>query len=831
MPVDISELLALYEVSTLSFPEKLEDLAQEVIEKATRLFGARRLAIALHEGEKRGHLVQWGFRRGEELPEELPGNGENRFCYSFKNGVEGYLYIETSDTLSERQKRLCTIFAHRIEGIIAHKHIEERVRDSEREKDLILNSIVELLFFQDTGHRILWANRVAARFAGKTPEEMRGRFCYEAFFRRNEPCEKCPVGRVVETGTPQEWAISTGGRQLFVRGYPVKGKDGLIERVVVSGVDVTERARAEEAFRMIFNSAHDAIFIHDLDGRIIDVNQTMLQVYGLKSKEEALRLSLIDDYSAPEAPAAELPERWARVLSGEEVTFEWKARRPGDGSVFDAEVSLKKIPLSGRDVILATVHDITERKRETELLKSLFTHSPIGMYIAADGVFRMVNPRFVRLTGYSQEELIGKKTLDLVFPEDRERVRKNAIRMLKGGEARPYTFRIFTRQGRLRWIEETVVSIWHEGKRVTLGNIIDVTQKKRIEQRLKYLSMHDGLTGLYNRAFFEEELRRLSTSREYPITLILGDIDVLKLVNDTLGHDEGDRLLIACAQVLKRALRSTDVVARVGGDEFVVFLPRTDEKSGRKILERILQAVESYNREQPGLPLSISFGMATAESPEQPLKEVYKKADDLMYENKHMLGADFHGRVIDAWLNDLLKRRKVTEAELRYMEALCRKLGERCGLSPQQLKKLSLLVKAHDLGMIGMPEKILLRQGPLTKDELKLMRQHPHRGHRLALSSPELAGIADLILKHHERWDGSGYPLGLRGEEIPIECRIFSIVETFAGIASGKVRERSERAQERALEAIHRDAGSRLDPRLAEAFIEMISSSRPDTGE
>lgn len=831
MPVDISELLALYEVSTFSLPEKLEDLAREIVEKATRLFGARRLAIVLHEVEKRTHLVRWGFRRDEELPEGISGGGENCFCHRFKNGVEGYLYMETNGAISERQRRLCTIFAHRIEGIIAHKHMEQRVRDSEKEKDLILNSVVELLAFQDTDRRIIWANRAAAGFAGKTPEELRGRFCYEAFFQRNEPCEKCPIGRVIETGTAQEGTISSGGRQIFVRGYPVKGKDGLIERVVVTGVDITERARAEEAFRTIFNSAHDAIFIHDPDGRIIDVNQTMLQAYGLKSKEEALRLSLIDDYSAPGAPSAELPERWARVLSGKDVTFEWKARRPGDGSVFDAEVSLKKIPLSGRDVILATVHDITERKRETDLLKSLFTHSPIGMYIAADGVFRMVNPRFVRLTGYSQEDLIGKKTLDLVVPEDRERVRKSAIRMLKGGGARPYTFRIFTKQGRLRWIEETVVSIWHEGRRVTVGNIIDVTQKKRIEQRLKYLSMHDGLTGLYNRAFFEEELRRLSTSREYPITVILGDIDVLKLVNDTLGHDEGDRLLIACAQVIKRALRSSDVVARVGGDEFVVLLPHTDEKSGRKILKRIIRAVESYNREQAGLPLSISFGMATAESPEQPLKEVYKRADDLMYENKHMLGAAFHGRVIGTWLNDLLKRRKVTEEELRYMEALCRKLGERCGLSLQQLKKLSLLVKAHDLGMIGMPEKILLRQRNLTKDELKLMRQHPNRGHRLALSSPELAVIADLILKHHECWDGSGYPLGLREEEIPIECRIFSIVETFTGIAGGKARERRERSSERALEAIRREAGGRLDPRLAKAFIEMISSDRPDTGE
>lgn len=831
MSFDISELLTLYDVSTFSLPEKLDDLTQEIIEKATRLFGVCRLAIVLREGERREFPVRWGFRKDEDVLERILGNGENSFRYQMRNGVQGLLYMEMARKISEREKRLCTIFAHRIENIIARKYMEEKIKNSEQEKKLILNSIVEFLVFQDSNHRILWANRAVAEYAGTKPEELTGRFCYEVLHHRNEPCEKCPVIRVLKTGIPQEDTVSSGGRQFFVRGYPVKSKDGLIERIVVVGVDVTENIRAEEAFRTIFNSAHDAIFIHDQDGTIIDVNQTMLQMYGVNSREEAKRLSLIHDYSSPEAPIEQLPERWARVIAGERLTFEWKARRPGDGSVFDAEVSLKKITLTGKDVVLATVRDITERKREADLLKSLFTRSPIGMYIASAGKFQLVNPRFVMLTGYCQEELIGKDTLDLVVPEDRDKVRRNAIKMLKGEAAKPYVFKIVTKKGSIKWIEETVASIWHGGKQVTLGNIIDVTKKKKFEQRLEYISLHDRLTGLYNRTYFEEELQRLSTSREYPITVIMGDINGLKLINDTLGHDKGDKLLTTCAQVIKRALRRSDILARIGGDEFVVLLPRTDEITGKRILERIQLSIDKNNQEHPGLPLSVSFGMATADTPEQPLKEVYKKADDLMYQKKHKLGTTSHSKIINALLTELLERIHVTEEQIRHKQELCQKLGKKAGLSVQQLANLSLLVKVHDLGIIGMPDRIISKKDPLTKSELKLMRQHPERGYHIALSSPDLAGVADLILKHHEKWDGTGYPLGLKGEEIPIECRILSIVDAFDSITTGRPPYCREKAVENALEEIRRYAGTQFDPNLAETFIEMITFDKSTFSE
>lgn len=580
---------------------------------------------------------------------------------------------------------------------------------------------------------------------------------------------------------------------------------------------------SERAFRTVLNSVQEAVFIFGPEGRILDVNQTVLRLYKVASREEALALSFWEDYSGPDNPREEICRWWNEAPEDESLRLEWKARRPADGSLFEAELFFGKISFAGREAILATARDITERKREEELLRSIFDRTPIGMYIVSSGKFQMVNPQFERLSGYSRQELIGREALSLVFPEDRETVRREAVRMLKGGEARPYEFRLVTKQGDTRWVEETVTSWEHDGRRVTLGSIMDVTEKKRFAQKLEYVSLHDQLTGLHNRVYFEEQLKRLSRSEEFPVSIIVADVNGLKLVNDTLGHHKGDNLLTACARILRQTLRRSDIVARVGGDEFVALLPRTDEAAGTAILQRLRAAIEQHNCRRPQLPLSVSFGMATAQDPKELLKEAYRKADDLMYREKLYLGTSARGQIVNALVAALAERDHLTEGHARRLAHWCRILGERLGLSPHQMANLSLLAKVHDIGKVGIPDTILFKPGPLTEEEWEIMRQHPEKGYRIALASPELAGVADLILKHHERWDGSGYPLGLKGEEIPIECRILAIVDAFDAMTS-EVPYRKTRTVEEAWQEVRRGAGTQFDPQLVEVFLQLASA-------
>jgi len=393
----------------------------------------------------------------------------------------------------------------------------------------------------------------------------------------------------------------------------------------------------------------------------------------------------------------------------------------------------------------------------------------------------------------------------------------------------PYTFYL---DGQARNLTLLVSStpVTFRNSRMALVTLQDISERKQFEEQLKYLSLHDQLTGLYNRAYLEVELERLGKSREFPITVLSMDLDGLKLVNDTLGHDQGDIQLRACAQILQDTFRASDIVARVGGDEFVALLPKTGLEAGEKIVNRIYARLESYNQEQKSqIPLSLSIGLACAQSTSQDLNHVYKQADDLMYRDKLNRDINARSQIMSALMAALEERDFITSGHAHRLEDLCVRLGRQAKLSSSQISDLNMLAQVHDLGKVGIPDHILFKPGPLNDQEWEIMQQHPEKGYRIALSTTDLAGIADLILMHHERWDGKGYPLGLVGEEIPIECRILAIVDSFDAMTNDRPY-RKAMSVEQALEELEKCAGTQFDPDLVDIFVHMMSgkTENPD---
>ncbi|GEA16276.1 hypothetical protein E308F_25200 [Moorella sp. E308F] len=371
----------------------------------------------------------------------------------------------------------------------------------------------------------------------------------------------------------------------------------------------------------------------------------------------------------------------------------------------------------------------------------------------------------------------------------------------------------------------TLVAPIYDDKGNLLGAvqcIRDIGERKRMEEELKRWSTRDALTGLYNRTFFEEELRRMEKSRSYPISLVLCDLDGLKIVNDMLGHEQGDELLRRAAKVIASCLRESEVVARVGGDEFAIILPQTGRKTAEEVARRIIEAAERDSARHPDLPLSISVGAATAEDASRPLREVYKEADDAMYMNKLASGKDPRAAVIRA-LKTALEEKDFHNTE-RMKEIACL-LGEAAGLSREEIDNLRLLVDVHDIGKLAVPDNILLKPGPLTEEEWEEVRRHPEVGYRIALSSGELSTVAPYILQHHERWDGRGYPQSLRGEQIHLLSRILAIVDAYDAMTSERPYRRAL-AHEEALEELKRCAEKQFDPHLVEIFVELLSGKK-----
>jgi diguanylate cyclase (GGDEF)-like protein len=351
------------------------------------------------------------------------------------------------------------------------------------------------------------------------------------------------------------------------------------------------------------------------------------------------------------------------------------------------------------------------------------------------------------------------------------------------------------------------------------GFITDITDRKIREEEIIFISYHDKLTGLYNRRYFEEELRRLDTERNLPLTVVMADVNGLKIINDAFGHQAGDSLLQKVAETIKNHCRSDDILARIGGDEFVLLLPKTKAAAAKQLIDRISKQILSNN--MMGLEASVSFGIDTKSTASTLINEVLRNAEDYMYRNKLHESTSKTSTVIKSILNTLHVKSPREEAHSRRVSLLCEKIAFAMGLSFEEVKKMRLAGELHDIGKIAVDTAILDKEGELTKTERTEIRRHPETGFRLLGTSREFYSIAEYVLAHHERWDGKGYPKGLSKEAIPWEARVIAIADAYDAMTSHRPYRRAM-TRKQALAEISKNAGKQFDPEIARIFIKKV---------
>ena len=347
---------------------------------------------------------------------------------------------------------------------------------------------------------------------------------------------------------------------------------------------------------------------------------------------------------------------------------------------------------------------------------------------------------------------------------------------------------------------------------------LNLSLEKR-NKDLKDIATHDNLTGVYNRAYYESAIIEIDKEENLPISIIIGDVNGLKLVNDAFGHFKGDMLLKKIVEILEISCRKEDVIARIGGDEFIIVLPLCDAETTEGVIRNIRENCEKADF-HPIKP-SISLGFSTKYDKIQYISDVIKEADDYMYKRKLLESKSTRSSIIDSLQKTLEETTFETREHAKRLENLSVRLGKELRLPENNLDDLLLVAMLHDIGKIAIPPNIITKPGKLTKKEWDIVKRHPEIGYQIASSSPELRGVAQLILSHHERWDGEGYPQRLKGEEIPLLARIIAIVDSFDAMTQDRSYHKGIPKKE-ALDEIRRCAGTQFDPHIADKFIDMM---------
>lgn len=594
----------------------------------------------------------------------------------------------------------------------------------------------------------------------------------------------------------------------------------------------------EEFFRTIYEQSPLGITFGNFSDKIMSANSMFEKIVG-RSREELSKIDWhtithpddlqndsyqFESFKKGEIDGYSIMKRYLRP----DQTYVWV-------NMTRARIKIKNIENFG---YICIFEDISERVkaelmlRESERSNAVLLSNLPGMAYRCnydrDWTMYFVSEGCFELTGYRPESLLLNRDLtfnDLIQPKFKEILWDKWNHTLRDRVIFKEEYSITTALGDVKWVYEQGQGVYNDNGEVEAieGLIIDISERKMKEDEINYINYHDTLTGLYNRRFFEEEKQRCDCDGSYPLSVIIGDINGLKLINDSLGHTEGDRLINTIAKILLSCCREVDIIARTGGDEFSILLPNTNNEKADRMIKKILGTCEEFKSTamEDVYHISISLGCATKLNENENLINIIKDAEDSMYRHKMLQSRSLHSSFISSMKSTLFEKSQETEEHAQRLIFLSNMLGQRLKLVEKQLNELELLSTLHDIGKIGISDAILNKPGKLTAEEWVDMKKHPEIGYRIAMSTPELAQIAEYILYHHERWDGKGYPQGLKEKEIPLLSRIIAIADAYDAMITDRPY-RLALPKKEALEEIKRNAGAQFDPELAELFLEDI---------
>lgn len=471
--------------------------------------------------------------------------------------------------------------------------------------------------------------------------------------------------------------------------------------------------------------------------------------------------------------------------------------------------------------------ELSQTKEELSLILDTTAEGIFG--IDMEGICIFCNDSCINLLGYScQEDILGKNIQKVLRGQQKDGIieRQHNFRILESLLAEE---KLHVEEEIFWKADGTSIDVeYHSYPKLKAGNVIgavisfnNITEKKERQEQIEYLSCHDSLTGLLNRGCFENKMKQLNSEGLLPISIIFGDLNGLKLVNDIFGHAAGDMLIRKTAKVLENICGNNNIIARVGGDEFIVILPQVNSTQTVKLMAQIKK--ELSKEKVYAVKCSMALGFDTKTHDSENLEKIMGNAESEMYKEKLLSKKNYGIETIQMILKELQRRNPGEKEHSKRVASLCAKMGKAMGLTETEIKRLKDAGYIHDIGKIVLEED-LNNQGH-SENEIWQVQQHSAVGYKILNLFDDTLDLAEVVYAHHEKWDGTGYPKGLKGEEIPLISRIISIINKYDKILT-KMETDKEDARRLALEKIRELSGKSFDPSLVGIFIEMMKKMK-----
>lgn len=762
--------------------------------------------------------------------DRVRGNHSNKETMVYKSIIDGdnrWFYSEIRWT-KRRRKNVFVISVHNI--------TKEKLLEEELEGFFDVN--LDLLCIADLDGHFIKVNKSWEEVLGYSKSDIEGKLFLEYVHPDDKKDTLGAIGELGDGKSVMNFVnryISKDGNYKHIE-WRSNFKDGKIyaaARDISDKIETEKKIRqSEKMFKTVVDSLPVRIFWKDVNLKYLGCNKPFSEDAGLNSPKDIVGL---DDYDMSWSEYADDYRRDDRAVidTGEsKIGFE-EPVVDSEGNYLWVRTSKIILENEGNEKIgvMGVFEDITDRKElelklqvEKEFLKTTLLSIGDGVIsIDCDYSVGIINKTAENLTGWNSAEANGKLIMDILklyeIDDTNRRIPLNKYNDKILTEIREGLIR--SRDGQEYIVEYRVTAI-KDSEGIEKGAIVvfrDISARVEKQEKIMYLSYHDQLTGVYNRRFFEEELKRLDQPRNLPISIIMVDVNGLKLTNDAFGHMAGDNLLKGVSNVLKRSCRADDIIARVGGDEFAIILPKSSKDDAKVIVDRIY--CESSKENLDPIVVSASAGYGTKENSSESIEKALKRSEDEMYKKKlnesKAMREKTLNRILDKFFEEDLLGREHSELVSNNMGLF----GKVMGFDSEDITSLEELGKVHDIGLIALDMDIINKSQPLNEKEFEEVKRHPELGYQILKSVNRLVPLAEYVLSHHERIDGKGYPDGLKGDKIPLESRMLAIADAYSAMISERPY-RDAKSKYEAIEELRLNAGTQFDEELIEVFIREV---------